>query len=1475
MWTCALIVALAACASAITRDQFYPHGQGLDQRLPKGQEIPSPEIRLRVPVIFYGEPYESIFVNNYGVLSFRADISSFLNSEFPLPYPSIAPFYSNVDTSITGAVYYRETDEPHVLSKAEESVQNNFHEYYDFKPTSVFIATWLDVTYNGPRADRKNSFQAAIINNGNESFVEFLYPEGEIQWIQREAFQSSLPDAKAQAGFVAEDGRILTLRGSGTHQVRNIVSWSNTHEPGKYVFRVGNVPQDGNIAVPDQYDQYEVEVEEESKTCAQSGPSVCHMQARCVDYQAGICCQCHDGFYGNGKSCIKDDVPIRVHGKLNGLINDIPLNDVDIQAYVVVADGRAYTALSNGPPSLGSSLQLLNVLGGVVGWLFAKPSGVARNGYQLTGGLFNHTADIFFPATGDRVTINQEYLGHDVFDQIALDTDVRGTLPVILSGIKLDISEYEEQYTIDSGFIRSEATRVFINKVTGETYEQRITQTITYNPCRFAPPSEEDNIPLTLKVNKNYLGFETKQNIVRYGMSNKIVPLGQEDPCKEGRSTCGPHSSCVVKGDSFSCVCQTGFSTININNVPTCVDIDECQAGTHNCDNNADCYNHDGGFQCRCRSGYEGNGISCNRISLCRSKNCDPNAQCVEQYGAAPMCICNPGYTGDGQTCWENTPEQNPCDVCSPDALCYYDYAAKGQRCQCREGYTGDGRYCTEISRLPPGSAPQQSPSPYNPYPSSQNPDPTQHNLSSPPYSPNPSPYEPTPTPYQPPSPYEPNPSPYYPNPIPSNLQPSPPYNPYQPPSPYEPNPSPYYPNPTPSNLQPSPPYNPYPSPWSPSPNQYNPFNPKPTPEPNPLTVQNPEPYPMSTPSTTSTTELESDAMVLPHCDEYDTCTCPSGYSSFQDDRGIELCRRDSYRPPDDYRPPDASAEYNDSIKCESDSDCPPNAICYFTPDDAAGSPGHCVCPEGYVGDAYECIEQTGSCAGLTCGVNAHCAINAAGEYMCVCDTGYHGDGYSCSPNLICTSNSDCEYHADCRADAGGNYVCQCVSGYRKDENDACVPDSKLCNGAVCAEHASCLFDDLIGISYCHCDQGYEGEGIDQCIKKTDTCEVLNDCHPNAVCTPTEYSYLCICNEGYVGDGYNCVLEVNCRNNPYMCDEHASCLKRNNGFLCECNTGYNGNGSFCELNPRLAGNFLVATDGTSVYRVPFRAGPRDFATPINSAIYQVAVGIDTDCETGRIYWGDVVGNAIRRAAYDGSGFESFLSNDVKSPEGVSVDWSARNIFWTDSRKLTIEVANLETKIRKVLFAKDGITNPRGIVVHPRRGKIFWSDWNRVSPKIEWANMDGTERGVFLDQTDVKLPNSLAIDWSRDRLCYADAGTFSIKCVGIDTLERETIAEKCTYPFGLAISGSTFYWSDWKSLKIESIETITQQKSQLPISTSAQRLYGVAVAPDQCPSSANVCQYRNGNCEGAQLCLPDGRGSRTCVPGEKSFEYNTY
>ena len=87
-----------------------------------------------------------------------------------------------------------------------------------------------------------------------------------------------------------------------------------------------------------------------------------------------------------------------------------------------------------------------------------------------------------------------------------------------------------------------------------------------------------------------------------------------------------------------------------------------------------------------------------------------------------------------------------------------------------------------------------------------------------------------------------------------------------------------------------------------------------------------------------------------------------------------------------------------------------------------------------------------------------------------------------------------------------------------------------------------------------------------------------------------------------------------------------------------------------------------------------------------------------------------------RSDFEGRNVETFLSgnyvsnstklNRMEFPEGVAIDWVARNVYWTDSGKKTIEVARLDDArsrskpITRVILFDEQLQNPRGIAVHP-------------------------------------------------------------------------------------------------------------------------------------------------------------------------------
>lgn len=38
----------------------------------------------------------------------------------------------------------------------------------------------------------------------------------------------------------------------------------------------------------------------------------------------------------------------------------------------------------------------------------------------------------------------------------------------------------------------------------------------------------------------------------------------------------------------------------------------------------------------------------------------------------------------------------------------------------------------------------------------------------------------------------------------------------------------------------------------------------------------------------------------------------------------------------------------------------------------------------------------------------------------------------------------------------------------------------------------------------------------------------------------------------------------------------------------------------------------------------------------------------------------------RRCDYNGSNLETIISTDLKTVDGLAVDWAARNLYWTDT-----------------------------------------------------------------------------------------------------------------------------------------------------------------------------------------------------------------
>lgn len=192
-------------------------------------------------------------------------------------------------------------------------------------------------------------------------------------------------------------------------------------------------------------------------------------------------------------------------------------------------EGRQYTAISRIPPNIGYDLQVLSTIGGIIGWQFATPKSNASNGFMLTGGVFNYSAEITFPQTSHSVLITANFLGLDVFNFLRTAIDIKGTLPSIPFGSKIEIQDFEEDYTrVAPGKIRSHSTRSFSYGESSLSVPMTIDQTFVFNECTFAPHNEELST-LKLKVARNYIVYDSREQIVRYASNSKISPLSSKN----------------------------------------------------------------------------------------------------------------------------------------------------------------------------------------------------------------------------------------------------------------------------------------------------------------------------------------------------------------------------------------------------------------------------------------------------------------------------------------------------------------------------------------------------------------------------------------------------------------------------------------------------------------------------------------------------------------------------------------------------------------------------------------------------------------------------------------------------------------------------------------------------------------------------------------------------------------------------------
>lgn len=236
----------------------------------------------------------------------------------------------------------------------------------------------------------------------------------------------------------------------------------------------------------------------------------------------------------------------------------------------------------------------------------------------------------------------------------------------------------------------------------------------------------------------------------------------------------------------------------------------------------------------------------------------------------------------------------------------------------------------------------------------------------------------------------------------------------------------------------------------------------------------------------------------------------------------------------------------------------------------------------------------------------------------------------------------------------------------------------------------------------------------------------------------------------------------------------------------------------------LGDDFLIVAQRDKISRIQLPTGQTE-VLPITGL--KNVIAIEFDMKNNCVFWADILTDQIGRQCLNGNQTaEVLVEADLASVEGMSYDWMSELLYFVDGTRFKIEAVKTtldnsgKNRMRRTIIDSGQLTKPRGIVVHPKLGYLFWTDWSYNMPSVSRANLDGTDIRVLFNKPLVVWPNGITIDYIAERIYWVDASKDYICSSDLHGKSFQKIIDndaRVSHPFAVAVYKDLMYWDDWK------------------------------------------------------------------------------